>query len=141
VPAPLWRVNLRHRLSQSEWKKLRASVIAARGPRCETCGAAPAKLSAHEDWAYDTSVAPAVAKLVDVRLSCWLCHAVEHIGFTYELAHNGVPHALDAAIAHFCRRNRVGRAEFEAHKDEAFVEWRRRNTLAWQVDWGRFAQR
>ena len=143
VPKPLWNENLRHRLTASAWRRLRQEVLAARGPRCETCGVEVAeakRVSAHEEWRYDTSSSPAVASLLGIKLSCWLCHAVEHIGMAHELAISGaVPHALDAAIAHFCRLNGVGRDVFEKHKDEAFAEWHRLNALEWRVDWGQYA--
>ena len=142
VPRPLWTENLRHRLTQTQWKKLRQSVIAERGLTCETCGKVEVesrRISAHEEWRYDTSTEPAVAYLTGIKLSCWLCHAVEHIGFAHQLSLTGVPHALEAAIAHFMKLNGVGRDVFEEHKDAAFDEWHRRNALTWRVDWGQYA--
>lgn len=143
VPKPLWRENLRHRLSQTQWRKLRAQVIEERGLLCETCGKVEAlskKIAAHEEWRYDTSTSPAVAYLTGIKLSCWLCHAVEHIGMAHELATSGaVPHALHVAIAHFCALNHVDRAAFERTKDAAFAEWHRRNAMKWRVDWGAYS--
>ena len=142
VPKPLWNLNLRHVLTKTQWKKLRELVLAERGLVCATCGKVETearKISAHEEWSYDTTSSPAMARLASIRLSCWLCHAVEHIGFAHELATSGkAPYALDAAIAHFCRINRATRAEFDVHKDAAFAEWHRRNALVWRVDWGDF---
>lgn len=140
VPKPLWHENLRHRLTQAQWRRERAKVIAERGLVCESCGKVEAlskKIAAHEEWSYDTTTTPAVARLLGIKLSCWSCHAVEHIGMAHELATSGaVPHALDVAIAHFCTMNGATRAEFEAHKDRVFAEWHRRNQLTWVVDWG-----
>jgi hypothetical protein len=142
VPKPLWNENLRHRLSKSAWSKLRKQLIDERGLRCETCGkevAESKKISAHEEWEYDTSTSPAVAHLTGIKLSCWLCHAVEHVGFANELAQSGAfPNALEYAIQHFCAMNNVGRDVYEKHKDEAFAEWHRRNAMQWRVDWGDF---
>ena len=134
VPAPLWGVNLRSVLSRTQWRKLRESVIEERSLRCETCGqqqSEPRDIAAHEEWTYDTATAPAVAKLTGIHLSCWLCHAVEHFGATTNMVASGEVgrFAVEDAIAHFCRLNSIGRAEFEAHHNEAFAEWSRRNGM------------
>jgi superfamily II DNA/RNA helicase len=144
VPAPLWGVNLRSALSRTQWRKLRDEVIAGRCLRCETCGkpqSEPRDIAAHEEWAYDTARDPAIAKLTGIRLSCWLCHAVEHFGATTNMAASGElgRFAVEDAVAHFCQRNGVGRPKFEARHRTAFDEWSRRNGLEWLVDWGTFS--
>lgn len=146
VPAPLWGVNLRAALTRTQWRKLRDEVIAERGLRCETCGqqqAEPRDISAHEEWTYEIGASPAAAALTGIRLSCWLCHAVEHFGATTNMASSGEigEYAVEDAIAHFCRRNGVGRAAFEIHHSQVFAEWSHRNSLDWRVDWGAFAAR
>lgn len=144
VPAPLWGVNLRTALSRTQWRKLREEVIAERGLRCETCGqtqSEPRDIAAHEEWAYDLAADPAVATLTGIHLSCWLCHAVEHFGATASMVASGEVggFAVEDAIAHFCQRNGVDRAEFDARHLVVFEEWSRRNHLEWVVDWGEFS--
>lgn len=38
IPRSAWGVNLRHRLTQSQWRKLRESIFQAADRRCEICG-------------------------------------------------------------------------------------------------------
>jgi hypothetical protein len=144
IPRPLYGRNLRKILTQTQWKKLRAGVLEERGLRCETCGKEEAeskRLSAHEEWEYDVSQTPAVAKLTEIKLSCWHCHAVEHFGAIGSMALGGElsAQAVDDTIAHFCRLNRVGIPEFEAHALEAFQKHDELSQLEWRVDWGQFA--
>lgn len=146
VPAPLWGVNLRAVLTKTGWRKLREGLIAERGLRCETCGQLQQEtkdIAAHEEWDYDTSSNPAVAKLTGIKLSCWPCHAVEHFGATKSMAASGEvgAYAVEDTIEHFCRLNGVGKAKFEAHHEAAFAEWARLNGLEWAMDWGAFASR
>ena len=146
MPAPLWGVNLRAVLTKTEWRKLREGLIAERGLRCETCGRLEQEgkdIAAHEEWDYDTSNTPAVARLTGIKLSCWHCHAVEHFGATKSMAASGElgAYAVEDTIEHFCRLNGVGRVEFEAHHEDAFAEWSTLNGLQWTMDWGAFASR
>lgn len=146
VPAPLWGVNLRAMLTKTEWRKLREGLIAERGLKCETCGRVESEskdIAAHEEWDYDTSATPAIAKLTGIKLSCWHCHAVEHFGATKSMAASGEvgAYAVEDTIEHFCRLNGVGRAEFDAHHEAAFAEWSKLNSLEWNMDWGAFASR
>ncbi len=127
IPAPLWGVNLRKVLTRTEWRKVREGLIAERGLKCETCGGVQYEtkdIAAHEEWEYDTSGSPAVAKLTGIRLVCWPCHAVEHFGATKSMVASGdlSDFAIEDTIAHFCRLNGVGKAEFDAHHQKAFAE-------------------
>lgn len=144
VPQPLWGRNLRkEKMTKRQWQKLRARLIGERGMLCKTCGkevAASRDIRAHERWEYDTSVAPAVARLTGIELVCWLCHAVEHFGVTERLVENGEmrAEALDETIDHFCAVNGVERSAFESHRRDAFARWRELSELEWQIDWGTF---
>lgn len=146
VPGPLWRINLRHVLPRSQWRKLRTDLIAERGLTCEVCGTAETegkRIFVHEEWEYATDLKPAIAHLVGLKLSCWHCHAVEHFGATDAMAATGElgEQAVEGAIAHFCRVNGVKRDTFQAHLAQARAEWTRLSRLKWKVDWGRFAGR
>ena len=64
------------------------------------------RVSCHEEWDYDISRSPAIARLVGLKLSCWHCHAVEHFGRTEILGRSGeLLRAVEDTIEHFCRVN------------------------------------
>jgi len=143
VPGPLWGKNLRRLLPKSQWNKIRRNVIAERGLKCQTCGKVEIeskRIFAHEEWEYDTGRTPAVARLVELKLSCWHCHAVEHFGATGNMVRSGelTERAIEDTIRHFCRLNGVGRNEFESQLAEAKAAWMRMSQLQWEVDWGQF---
>lgn len=141
VPKPLHFRNLRKILTQTQWDKIRKQLIAEHGNTCQVCKADVKKVSAHEEWEYDTTSTPAVSRLTGITLSCWHCHAVEHFLNTGLLVQSGrlTQQALDDTMAHFCRLNRVGLNEFEAHLAEAYAEWERLNALEWVIDWGKYS--
>src|SRR5258708_809011 len=92
IPKPLLGINLRAALGKYRWKQLRQSIIAEHDLCCDTCGKkveSHSDLSAHEEWTYDTSQTPAVARVKDIVLICWHCHACEHFGFTLILEREG----------------------------------------------------
>jgi hypothetical protein len=144
IPRPLWQANLRKILTRTQWKKIRSEALEKRGCRCETCGKEEPeskRISAHEEWDYDTSKSPAVAKLTGIKLSCWHCHAVEHFGAVISMTQNGElgEKAIEDTIAHFCRLNSVNRETFEAHALDALDRYGELSKLKWRVDWGPFA--
>ncbi len=142
VPEPLWGRNLRALLSPGAWQKLRKKLIAERGLTCAICGAveeSAKRIHAHEEWSYDTTQTPAVARVSRVELVCARCHAVEHFGRLRRLYKDGrlEERVLEDVIAHFCAVNEVDVDAFLAHEDEAVREWRRLNRVAdWIVDPG-----
>ena len=144
ISRPLWGLNLRRALPVSRWNKIRRAHIAERGLKCQTCGKAGTeskRIFCHEEWYYDTTRDPAVARLTGLVLSCWHCHAVEHFGATGNMVRSGelTPRAIEDTVEHFCRVNGVGREAFAAHGAEARAQWDRLSRLRWEVDWGPFA--
>lgn len=139
VPVPLWGLNMRKLLPQSQWRKFRKALIERQGQQCATCGELAARLNAHEAWQYDERAAP-MATLVNVSLVCWHCHHVEHWGVTKSLVAQGAltSAALQDTIDHFCRLNGVSREDFSLHEIEATKVWERRSQLSWRIDYGPF---
>jgi hypothetical protein len=143
VPGPLWGMNLRRMLPKSHWNKIRQNLIAECGLKCQTCGKVETESSriyAHEEWAYETTRSPAIARLVSLKLSCWHCHAVEHFGATGNMVLSGelTERAVEDTIHHFCRLNQVGREAFQTYLADAKAEWMRLSELKWKIDWGSF---
>jgi hypothetical protein len=138
VPEPLWGVNLRSNLTQTQWKRVRQEAIARGvGDICKA-GGAGLPLHAHERWAYDDT--GAVARLTGVGSVCRACHAVAHFRATQRIAaEKGYASMVDDAIAHSCRVNGVVRKAFRAHSAAAFALHEQRNAREWAVDWGAFA--
>ena len=70
VPAPLWGQNLRTRLGNTGWRKLRNALAAQSKPGCAICGSL-ASLQGHEVWDYAETEKTGIAALrgVEIRLS------------------------------------------------------------------------
>ena len=142
VPLPLHFRNLRELMTQGDWKKVRSDLIAERGVVCEICGkveTAPPRIYAHEDWEYDVSTDPAVARLNGFQLVCWHCHACEHFEHTKILGKT-LLRAVPDTIAHFCRLNEVDETAFLEHEREAQEIYHARNKLRWTIDWGPYSE-
>ena len=112
VPMQLWHMNMRALVTRTEWKKLRVALLESQGIICATCGkeeTLPRRVYAHEEWEYDESAEPAIAKITGVSLVCWHCHAIEHWGCTTSIVARGQlgQRAVDDSIEHFCRINRA----------------------------------
>ena len=132
-------------MTATEWIKLRASIIDERGMCCETCGkklAASKQIMAHEDWDYDASTKPAVAKLIKIQLSCWHCHAIEHFGGMTNIVSDGglSMQAIVDTIAHFCLINSATEPDFRQHHSEVMANWDEMNKLSWVIDWGVYSE-
>jgi hypothetical protein len=146
VPQQLWFKNLRKLMGQYEWGKLRKKTIAERGLVCETCGfIAPLSknIFCHEKWAYETSTASWIAKLIGIKLTCWNCHSIEHWNRTEMLVSKGSLRAetLELLVNHFMNVNKSTREDFEAHKDDAVEIYSKRSSyFDWQIDWGPFSK-
>lgn len=144
IPKPLYGENLRKELTQAEWSAIRKALIAERGSKCEVlnCGkeeADTSRIKAHEEWEYDTTQTPAIARVTGIKLCCWHCHAVEHFGLTGVMTLSGeLPNAFEDTVEHFCRLNGVGRDEFMAHALESFRRTAELSALEWRVDYGSY---
>jgi hypothetical protein len=146
IPEPLWQQNLRNKLGQTQWRKLRKSILEQRGTACEVCGSrAEGRRYLHEGWSYDTTQtngSAAIAKLTGLKILCWLCHAVEHFGRTTQIAASG--HAeLKDVIAHAMSVNGINVEQFERHARRASIAWERLGWLprwTWRIDFGAYSQ-
>ena len=137
VPRPLWRINLRSKLSRQEWKKLRAEVIAARGLSCAICQSED-QPQAHEVWKYRENRKTGTARVVRIEIVCRACHEIHHWARTAKLAAAGEISVkrLDELTRHFCAVNDCKPKDFKRHTDNAMAVWERRSKLEWTVFWG-----
>jgi hypothetical protein len=66
---------------------------------------------------------------------------LEHFGALENMVRSGelTRRAIDETVENFCRVNKVGRDQFNAHFVNAKVEWIRLSRLEWEIDWGAYA--
>ena len=137
VPSTCWGSNLRKRLSQPAWDKLRHQVYAQYGNRCGICQA-EGRLNCHEIWDYDDT--QHIQKLQGFIALCDMCHHVKHIGLAESMAASG---KLDfqQVINHFLKVNQCSREEYEAHAKDVWETWSiRSNEFDWTTDLGEYTR-
>jgi len=135
VPATSWYNNLRDKMRQSQWDKLRKNVYAEYEYKCGICGASEDRLNCHEIWEYDDTKHE--QKLKGFIALCNMCHFVKHIGQANILAQQGRLD-LEKVIEHFMEVNNCNRDTFEHHRQKAFGQWRERSLQEWLVDLGEY---
>jgi len=138
VPSPLWRLNLRSRLTRSKWKRLRERILQKEGLKCSVRGreAESKDLNCDEIWDYDDK--HHMAKLIGLRVVCRMCHLVKHFGKAGLLALEGDINS-DDLIEHFMSVNGCNFDTFQKHSEEAFQLFAERSKHQWTIDYGEFA--
>ena len=128
VPESCFFKNVRSEVSRSVWDKLRRTVYAAAGNRCEVCKGKGHKhpVEAHEVWEYDEKTG--VQKLLKLEALCPACHEVKHIGLAE------IRGRRDAAIKHMCKVNKITKAKAESVVADAFHVWAKRSQRDWKLD-------
>ncbi len=135
VPKPLWGVNARSAMGQTNWDKVRNETYAKYNHQCGICGA-EGRLEAHEIWQYDDK--KLVQRLAGIVALCPMCHSVKHLGRTEILASEGKVD-LERVIAHFEAVNGCSRKDFNAHRKAEATLWAERSANKnWTLDWGEF---
>lgn len=129
VPETAWNNNLRAIFSRKQWDILRKQVYAAYGNQCAICSSS-SRLAAHEVWEYDEDNLHQI--LTGLVALCNMCHYVKHIGFAQHLASQDKLN-FDAVVGHYCRINKVTRAEFQIDLDAATEEWEERSKYDWEL--------
>jgi hypothetical protein len=127
VPEPCWWSNLRSNLPRQDWETLRRIVITAAGGDCEVCGVRPRRSPhAHERWIYDEE--RHVQTLAHLVCLCQDCHESIHVGYANK---NG---RFEEATAHLMEINGWSKTELNAHLNEHYDAWERRNKISWKLD-------
>jgi len=136
VPSTSWYNNLRSLMSKTEWDKVRKETYAKYEHKCGICKKNSHQFHCHEIWKYDDHNYK--QKLVGFISLCTLCHHVKHIGLAGILAAKG---KLDyeKVVDHFIEVNKCLRCDFEKHKKQAFVLWKKRSKHKWEVDAGKYS--
>ncbi|MFH1126556.1 MAG: HNH endonuclease [archaeon] len=135
VPRTAWYSNLRTKIPQKEWDKIRKQSYSDAGNRCEICGAVD-KLNCHEIWTYNDN--SHTQKLEGFTALCDNCHLIKHIGFAQIQAEKGLI-SMERLVKHFMEVNHVGRNTFEKHHEESFITWEKRSKHNWTTDLSRWS--
>lgn len=142
VPRPCWGENLRKRLKQSVWDKIRKAVYIKNNGSCAICGDVSSILHCHEVWDYAIVNGKGIQKLIDLIPICKMCHHVKHIGQASILSNKGELD-MNEVIDHFIRVNQCSRSVFEREKKKAFEVWEKRNSYEWETlttEWEKLVQ-
>jgi len=131
VPETCWYSNLRSKMSNEDWDRLRRSTYAAYHYKCGICGKGNTQLHCHEIWEYDGK--KRIQSLKGFIALCVMCHHVKHIGLAGILANEGKLDFEDV-IRHFMKVNSCDEQAFREHYDDAFEIWNRRSAVRWKVD-------
>lgn len=128
VPATCWYSNVRSRVSEATWLRLRRQVAAAAGQRCQICGRTGSghPVECHEIWGYDD--ARRVQRLVGLIALCPDCHLVKHFGRA--IAGGRTRYAL----AWFAEVNGLTASEALALVKEALALHAERSRHSWRLD-------
>jgi len=131
VPQTSWYNNLRSKMSNQDWDKLRKSTYAACDYKCGICGKDNTQLHCHEIWEYDDK--KRIQTLKGFIALCVMCHHVKHIGRAGILADEGKLDFEDV-IKNFMKVNNCDEQAFREHYDDAFEIWNKRSAVKWTVD-------
>ncbi len=136
VPSPCWQINLRSKMSRTNWDHLRKLVYAKYNYRCGVCQTGNTRLYCHEIWHYDDE--HHIQQLAGFIALCEMCNHCKHIGLAGVLASEGKLN-FEQVVAHFMRVNECSHEDFKAHEHAAFERWHERNKYAWTTDLGTYA--
>ena len=131
VPEPLWYKNLRSRLPQGYWDKIRKEVYKLAGLKCQICGHSGNVLYCHERWEYDDILH--VQRLKGLEAICLWCHRVHRFGFS-ELEMN--KSELWLLVRHFKRINDCCYQDLLLARVIASEVFNARSACEWSQDFG-----
>ena len=126
IPKTSWYSNVRSQVSRDVWSAIRLRVMKR---SCQYCGCRYG-LHCHEVWSYDENY---VQSLKGFETTCFLCHAIKHLGLAGLMAKRG---DLDyqRLIKHYCEVNGCTEDDFLLDREEAFELWEERSQHGWTID-------
>ncbi len=137
VPSGLWGINLRKKLSPTDWRVLSRYVRDSNHHTCEYCGIKQSSIMhCHEEFHYNINVVRSegiqvLAKLVCV---CCTCHAVIHWGRSEATLKRT---ELSELTSHAIRVNDTTPDAWDFHRAEAKLNWDKANMIVkqWITDY------
>lgn len=115
-------------LTRASWDRLCRPVLAAKGHRCEICGAKDEALDCHENWEFHEPTVgrrPGVQKLLGLWVMCKNCHATQHLAQARSCAE---------ALERLRRIGRMSEREAQAYRAFVFERRERRSRIEWLLD-------
>lgn len=127
LPSTTWQDNVRTRVSEELWNRMRKHSYAAAGHRCVICGdRGQPYLECHELWAFDDE--KKIQRLRKLMALCPKCHKAHHLGFART---SGM---LPDVLSHITHINSWTLVELEQALDETHRKWKERSAYQWTVD-------
>lgn len=128
VPSSSWCNNVRTKLKQSEWDKIRRKCYQESNYVCDICGGKGRKhpVECHEIWNYNDKTR--IQKLIGLTSLCPSCHEVKHIGLTT------IKGREKQAIKHLMKVNNINERTALNIIDSAFMLHGARSTKEWDLD-------
>lgn len=128
VPKTSWFNNVRTIVSTEDWDRIRKSVYARAGHRCEICGGKGPKhpVECHEVWIYDDEThRQTLARMIAL---CPSCHECKHAGLA------NIRGRGDLIPIHLAMVNEWSIRRAERYVDEQFEIWEQRSRFEWTLD-------
>lgn len=125
LPATTWGDNIRERLGESTWDRMRRHAYRAAGFRCRICGR-PGLLEAHEQWELVNETT--TQRLAGILALCPLCHKAHHLGFARRMGLEEQVHA------HLMAVNNWNRTQLWSALQDLHETWEQRCEWPWTVD-------
>lgn len=135
VPQSSWGDNLRSRLEQKEWDRVRKAEYRRAGYHCEICGGSGLRqgfhwpVECHETWIYDDD--QHLQTLKGLVVLCPNCHQTKHFG------RSEIMGLRQQALLHLMDVNGWDNVQAEEHVAEAKITWAERSKHKWKLnlDW------
>lgn len=129
LPVSAWQENVRAKMGEAVWDKIRKEVYMKSGHRCEICGSDGAPyIEAHEKWAWTIEGKNGTQILKKVQALCTLCHKAHHLGFARRIG------VYDEVVAHIKRINGWTDSQFYKALQEKEARWKARSDIKWKLD-------
>lgn len=127
LPTTSWEANLRTRLTEQEWGRLRKFCYQAAGHTCIACGSrGEPHVEAHEAWSFNDETG--VQKLTGLLCLCPTCHKAKHLGYAQRLG------LLDKVYAKLRWLNDWTDADLEAALYAAETRHKKLSSREWTLD-------
>lgn len=127
LPSTAWADNLRTRLTEAEWDRLRRFCYQAAGNTCVACGSrGEPHVEAHESWIFEETTG--VQRLKGLLCLCPTCHKAKHLGFAHRLG------MLDAVYSRLCWLNDWGPGQLRSELEKVQARQEKLSQRTWTLD-------
>lgn len=139
VPTPLWGMNVRSRITEAQWDRIRYQVYLDYNNSCGVCGRTKGtetkSLNCHEIWEYNDETH--IQTLVGFIALCDLCHHMKHLGQLKRMLVENPGNYLnlkEEVIANFPEINQCTKKGFEECRLKAIALHIIRSKHEWNQD-------